>query len=57
MRGLCHSCLTSDTEIIEHKGTRICMDCYHRSFKQSQENKDLSDPATLEDLKFKWENR
>ena len=60
MRGLCPSCLSSDQELIKHKGTLLCMDClvplarelYHGKFKPSEENKP---EPTFEDLKKKLE--
>ncbi len=54
MIGLCHSCLTSDVELINDN---LCMNCYHKRQKQSSENKDISDPPTLEKLKEKWNRK
>lgn len=55
--GLCHSCLTSNVEVINDKGQQICMDCYHKRHKQSQENKEITNPPTFEQLKKKLERR
>jgi len=55
MKGLCHSCLTTDVEVINDKGQIICMTCFHNKQRQSQENKDITDPPSLEKLKKKWQ--
>jgi hypothetical protein len=55
MKGLCHSCLTSDVELITEKGQVLCMDCYHSRQKQSRENREIIDPPTFEKLRKKWE--
>ncbi len=57
LKGLCHACLTSDVELIKDKGQIICMDCYHRKYKQSSENMKKTDNPTLNDLKQKWERK
>jgi len=54
MKGLCHSCLSSDQELIEYKGTFLCMDCHHTKFKPSEENKPI---PTMNDLKKKLERK
>ena len=58
MKGLCHSCLTTDVELIIEKGQVLCMDCYHKRYpKQSQENKNITDNESIEKLKDKWERK
>lgn len=53
MKGLCHSCLSSDVELIEEKGRFLCMNCHHKLFpKKSAENEEVS----LDKLKEKWEH-
>ena len=54
MKGLCPSCLTSDQELIEYKGTFVCLNCNHNKFKPSEENKP---EPTFEDLKKKLERK
>ena len=54
---LCHSCLSNDKDLIIDEGQIICNDCYHRKQKQSQENKDIADPPSVDKLKAKWESK
>jgi len=53
--GLCHSCLTSNVEIVDQH-ENLCSDCWHKKYgkKQSQENKEITEP-TFEQLKKKLE--
>lgn len=57
MKGLCHSCLSADVELIIERGNIMCMDCYHFKQKQSQENRGIANPATFENLKKKLERK
>jgi hypothetical protein len=54
LRGLCHSCLGGDLDLIVHKGQILCMNCYHKRFSSSPQN---DPPATMKDLKSKWEKK
>ncbi len=62
MIGLCHSCLTSNVELTRKNNKLLCADCHHNSFsykqsKQSPENRQIRDPATLKELKKKLERK
>ena len=55
MKGLCHSCLTSDVELVDDMGQILCFECFGRKHqKKSPENE--SKPS-LDDLKKKWESK
>jgi len=52
-KGLCHSCLNNNVELIEYKGNIICMTCYHNKFTESQVNKTYD----MKDVKEKFERK
>jgi len=52
MKGLCHSCLTSDVELVNDRGQIICVVCFGKRYKmKSPENEEIS----FAKLKDKWE--
>jgi len=56
MKGLCHSCLTSDVELVEENNQILCYDCFGKKYrKKSQENEEIKTQVTFEALKKKWE--
>ncbi len=56
MKGLCHSCLTSDLELVIDNDIILCYNCFGRIYsKRSPENDEIKTKATFEALKKKWE--
>ena len=54
MKGLCHSCLTNNVELIIDRGLILCQECFGKRYpKKSQENEEVS----FEKLKEKMERR
>jgi len=54
MKGLCHSCLTPNVELIIDKGHITCQECYGKKYpKKSVENEEVS----LKRLKDKMERK
>ena len=52
MKGLCHSCLTSDVELVQEKGHILCFECFGKRHQgKSAENQP---PPTINDLKKRW---
>jgi len=54
LKGLCHSCLTSDMELVDDDGQIICVVCFGKKYKmKSPENQE----ETFEKLKEKWKRK
>ncbi len=54
MKGLCHSCLTSDVELVDDRGQVICVVCFGNRYKmKSPENEEIS----LDKLKEIWKKQ
>lgn len=54
MKGLCHSCLTPNVELVTEKGQILCFDCFGKKHQgKSAENQEVS----LKKLKDKLEKK
>lgn len=54
MKGICHSCFTTDVQLVIERGQILCQECFGRRYtKKSAENQEVS----LSKLKEKLERR